>query len=102
LLRSDTEVARESEFQTSAHGGTVDFRDRHQRQLFDPPEQKLESPHLLGKAEVTVSVTETPLHLGKVGAGAEYLLIAADMQNRQIVAVFERVDQFVEPRDPGV
>src|SRR3546814_7369267 len=82
ILGGDAQVAGQREFEPAAHGGPADLRDRHEGQCLNPAEQALEAGDLLGKAEMTVLLAEAPLDLPQVGAGAEDLLIAADVEDR--------------------
>src|SRR3546814_4629510 len=81
---------------------SADLRDRHEGQCLDPAEQALEAGDLLGKAEMTVLLAEALLDLPQVGAGAEDLLIAADVEDRGLAMRVDPVEQLAETGDPFV
>src|SRR3546814_16926608 len=81
---------------------SADLRDRHEGQCLDPAEQALEAGDLLGKAEMTVLLAEALLDLPQVGAGAEDLLIAADVEDRGLAMRVDPVEPLAETGDPFV
>ena len=77
----DAQIAGQRQFEAAAHGRAADLGQHDLRQRLDAEIEPLDAGNIGVHAVRAVGHVHAPAHFLQIGAGAEYLLVGADVQH---------------------